>query len=278
VSRDFRQVDVFTTAAYQGNPVAVVHRADGLTDEQMQQFANWTNLSETTFLLEPAAAGADYRVRIFMPGSELPFAGHPTLGSCHAWLVAGGQPARDDVVVQECKAGLITLRRTGAGLAFAAPPLVRSGPVDAALAQRVARMLNLAPADIVDLQWADNGPGWVAVLLDSAAAVLAVRPGTLDPDLNLGIAGPYPAGSPEALEVRAFFRKDAATTEDPVTGSLNASLAQWLTGTGRISAPYVASQGTVLGRRGRVSISRDDDGQVWVAGGTVTCITGTVAL
>jgi PhzF family phenazine biosynthesis protein len=278
VSRDFRQVDVFTTAAYQGNPVAVVHRADGLTDEQMQQFANWTNLSETTFLLEPAAAGADYRVRIFMPGSELPFAGHPTLGSCHAWLEAGGQPARDDVVVQECKAGLITLRRTGAGLAFAAPPLVRSGPVDAALAQRVARMLNLAPADIVDLQWADNGPGWVAVLLDSAAAVLAVRPGTLDPDLNLGIAGPYPAGSPEALEVRAFFRKDAATTEDPVTGSLNASLAQWLTGTGRISAPYVASQGTVLGRRGRVSISRDDDGQVWVAGGTVTCITGTVAL
>jgi PhzF family phenazine biosynthesis protein len=213
-----------------------------------------------------------------MPGSELPFAGHPTLGSCHAWLEAGGRPAGDDVVVQECKAGLITLRRTGAGLAFAAPPLVRSGPVDATLAERVARMLNLAPADIVDLQWADNGPGWVAVLLDSAAAVLAVRPGTLDPDLNLGIAGPYPAGSPEALEVRAFFRKDAATTEDPVTGSLNASLAQWLTGAGRISAPYVASQGTVLGRRGRVSISRDDDGQVWVAGGTVTCITGTVAL
>ena len=278
MSRDFRQVDVFTTAEYQGNPVAVVHGADGLTDEQMQQFANWTNLSETTFLLEPAAAAADYRVRIFMPGSELPFAGHPTLGSCHAWLEAGGQPARDDVVVQECKAGLITLRRTGAGLAFAAPPLVRGGPVDPALAERVARMLNLAPAGIVDLQWADNGPGWVAVLLDSAAAVLAVQPGTLDPDLNLGIAGPYPAGSPEALEVRAFFRKDAATTEDPVTGSLNASLAQWLTGTGRISAPYVASQGTVLGRRGRVSISRDDDGQVWVAGGTVTCIAGTVAL
>ncbi|HEY1641934.1 MAG TPA: PhzF family phenazine biosynthesis protein [Streptosporangiaceae bacterium] len=276
MSRDFRQVDVFTSAAYQGNPVAVVHGADGLTDEQMQQFANWTNLSETTFLLEPADAGADYRVRIFMPGSELPFAGHPTLGSCHAWLEAGGQPARADVIVQECKAGLVSLRRTGPGLAFAAPPLVRSGPVDEPLAERVAQALNLAPADIVDLQWADNGPGWVAVLLDSAAAVLAVRPGALDPDLNLGIAGPYPPGSPEALEVRAFFRKDGATTEDPVTGSLNASLAQWLTGTGRISAPYVASQGTVLGRRGRVSISRDDDGQVWVAGGTVTCITGTV--
>jgi PhzF family phenazine biosynthesis protein len=278
VSRDFRQVDVFTATGYQGNPVAVVHGADGLTDDQMQQFANWTNLSETTFLLEPADAGADYRVRIFMPGMELPFAGHSTLGTCHAWLEAGGQPRRDGVIVQECKAGLVTVRRTEAGLAFGAPPLVRSGPVDEQLAQHVAEVLNISRADIVDLQWADNGPGWIAVLLDSAAAVLAVRPGTLDADLNLGIAGPYPEGSPEALEVRAFFRKDASTTEDPVTGSLNASLAQWLTGAGRISAPYVASQGTVLGRRGRVSITRDDDGQVWVGGGTVTCITGTVEL
>jgi PhzF family phenazine biosynthesis protein len=276
VARDFRQVDVFTTVPYQGNPVAVVHDADGLTDDQMQQFANWTNLSETTFLLEPQDPGADYRVRIFMPGSELPFAGHPTLGTCHAWLEAGGQPRRGGVIVQECKAGLITVRRGEAGLAFAAPPLVRSGPVDEPLAQRVADVLNIARADIVDLQWADNGPGWIAVLLDSAAAVLAVRPGTLDPDMNLGIAGPHPAGSPEALEVRAFFRKDAATTEDPVTGSLNASLAQWLLSAGRVTAPYVASQGTVLSRRGQVRVSRAEDGQVWVGGGTVTCISGTV--
>lgn len=274
----FRQVDVFTESPYLGNPVAVVLGAEGFSDEQMQSFARWTNLSETTFVLPPRVAGADYLVRIFTPARELPFAGHPTLGTCHAWLEAGGQPRRDGVIVQECKAGLVTVRRTEAGLAFGAPPLVRSGPVDEPLARHVAEILNISRADIVDLQWADNGPGWIAVLLDSAAAVLAVRPGTLDPDLNLGIAGPYPAGSPEALEVRAFFRKDASTTEDPVTGSLNASLAQWLTGSGRISAPYVVSQGTVLGRRGRVSISQDDDGQVWVGGGTVTCITGTVEL
>jgi PhzF family phenazine biosynthesis protein len=271
----FRQVDVFTDIPYLGNPVAVVLGADGLSDEQMQQFANWTNLSETTFVLPPRDAGADYLVRIFTAARELPFAGHPTLGTCHAWLEAGGRPAGPDAVVQECAAGLITVRRTEAGLAFAAPPLVRSGPVDEQIAERVAQGLNVPRSDIVDIAWADNGPGWVAVLLASAEAVLAVKPGALD--LDVGVAGPYPDGSPEALEVRAFTPV-VMSLEDPVTGSLNASLGQWLLGSGRLSSPYVASQGTALGRRGRVHVSQDDAGQVWVGGGTVTCITGTVVI
>jgi PhzF family phenazine biosynthesis protein len=276
VPRQFRQVDVFTDTPYLGNPVAVVLGAEGVSDEQMQSFARWTNLSETTFVLPPRADAADYWVRIFTPGGELPFAGHPTLGTCHAWLEAGGRPASPDVITQECGAGLVAIRRTEAGLAFAAPPLLRSGPVDEETAARVAKELNIARGDIVDIQWADNGPGWVAVLLASADAVLAVRPGTVD--LDIGIAGPYPSGSPEALEVRAFSPQVGSAVEDPVTGSLNASVAQWLLGTGRVAAPYVASQGTALGRRGRVHISLDDDGQVWVGGGTITCITGTAEL
>jgi PhzF family phenazine biosynthesis protein len=276
--RQFRQVDVFTATPYLGNPVAVVLDADGLDDQQMQRFARWTNLSETTFVSPPEAAGADYRVRIFTPGTELPFAGHPTLGTCHAWLEAGGRPATDGVIVQECRAGLVELRRAESGLAFAAPPLLRTGPVDDELAQHVADVLNIDRADIVDLQWADNGPGWIAVLLASADAVLAVRPGAAV-DLHVGIAGPYPPGSPEAFEVRAFFLAGGGTAaEDPVTGSLNASLAQWLLASGRATAPYVASQGTLLGRRGRVHVSRDDDGQVWVGGGTVSCVSGVVEL
>jgi len=275
VTRDFRQVDVFTTAPYLGNPVAVVLGADGMDDEDMRQFANWTNLSETTFVLTPEAEGADYRVRIFTPTSELPFAGHPTLGTCHAWLEAGGVPRSVGIIVQECTAGLIPIRQNETGLAFAAPPLVRSGPVEDSDVERVARSLNIDRSDIVDIQWADNGPGWVAVLLASPEAVLALEPGLVQGDI--GVAGLYPAGSPEALEVRAFTGQ-VSTIEDPVTGSLNASLAQWLTSTGRLTAPYVACQGTTLGRRGRVTITQDADGQIWVGGGTVTCITGTVAL
>jgi len=274
--RQFRQVDVFTATPYLGNPVAVVLGADDLNDEQMRLFARWTNLSETTFVLAPQADGADYRVRIFTPGTELPFAGHPTLGTCHAWLEAGGSPRTAGAIVQECAAGLIPIRSADSGLAFAAPPLLRSGAVEESLIQHIAEVLNLGRADIVDAQWADNGPGWVAVLLASAEAVLAVRPG--DIDLEIGVAGPYPAGSPEAFEVRAFVVNDGATGEDPVTGSLNASLAQWLLDSGRATAPYVASQGTVLGRRGRVYVSRDGEGQIWVSGGTVTCIAGTVEL
>jgi PhzF family phenazine biosynthesis protein len=275
MARQFRQVDVFTAIPYLGNPLAVVHDADDLTTEQMQRFARWTNLSETTFLLAPGA-DADYRVRIFTPTRELPFAGHPTLGSCHAWLEAGGRPRQAGVAIQACGAGLIAIRASADSLAFAAPPLVRSGPVDDALAGRVAAMLGIGRADIVDLQWADNGPGWIAVLLASAEAVLAIQP--QPGDLDVGVAGPHQPGGPAAFEVRAFFPADGVTYEDPVTGSFNASLAQWLLSTGRAQSPYVARQGTAMSRSGEVRISQDADGQVWVGGSVVTCVSGTVNL
>ena len=272
MTRALHQVDVFTADPYRGNPVAVVLDGTGLSTGDMQRFAHWMNLSETTFVLPPADAGADYRVRIFTPVAELPFAGHPTLGTCHAWLTTGGTPRQAGTIVQECGAGLVPLRQTGNGLAFAAPPLLKDGPVDSELLGRIASVLRIDRASIVDASWADNGPGWVAVLLPSAAEVLAVKPAVSD--LDLGLVGPYPPGSPQAFEVRAFFPKDGAITEDPVTGSLNAALAPWLLRTGRATAPYVVSQGTVLGRAGRVHISQDPDGTIWVAGGTVTCLTG----
>jgi len=276
VQRQFRQVDVFSSEPYRGNPVAVVLDAEGLTSAQMQRFAHWMNLSETTFVLPPDAAGADYRVRIFTPTAELPFAGHPTLGTCHAWLSAGHVPGQPDHIVQQCGAGLVQVRRTAAGLGFAAPPLLRSGPVSEPMIEQIAAQLGLDRAEIVEAQWADNGPGWVAVLLGSADAVVALRPPSVE--LDLGVAGAYPPGSECAIEVRAFFLQDGRPVEDPVTGSLNASLAQWLLTSGRLTAPYIASQGTVLGRRGRVHVSRDDDGTVWVAGATATRISGEVEL
>jgi len=276
VTRALHHVDVFTAEPYRGNPVAVVLDGAGLSTGQMQRFAHWMNLSETTFVLPPSDPGADYQVRIFTPAAELPFAGHPTLGTCHAWLAAGGTPRQEGTVVQQCGAGLVTLRQTGNGLAFAAPPVLRDGPVEEELLGRIASMLGIGRAGIVDASWADNGPGWVAVLLASAAAVLAVKPGIVD--MDLGLVGPYPPGSPQAFEVRAFFPKDGATAEDPVTGSLNAALAPWLLGTGRAQAPYVVSQGTALGRAGRVHVSRDDAGTIWVAGGTVTCVRGQAEL
>lgn len=274
--RPFAQVDVFASTPYRGNPVAVVLDGAGLTAEEMHCFARWTNLSETTFVLPPTASGADYRVRIFTPVSELPFAGHPTLGTCHAWLSVPGRTEPAGVVVQECAAGLVEVRRTDDGLAFAAPPLVRSGPVDEPLQRHIASLLGIDRAEIVDAQWTDNGPGWVAVVLGDAEAVLALQPGSVD--VKLGVVGAYPEGSPQAFEVRAFFPKDGATAEDPVTGSLNASLAEWLLRTGRASTPYVASQGTVLGRSGRVHISSDSAGTIWVGGATLTCVAGQVEL
>jgi PhzF family phenazine biosynthesis protein len=274
--RRYQEVDVFTTTPYMGNPVAVVLDAGGLTTEQMQPFAHWTNLSETTFVLAPEHPDADYRVRIFTPVSELPFAGHPTLGTCHAWLEGSGHPAGDARIVQECAAGLVPIQRTAGRLAFAAPPLLRSGPVDEEELAHVAATMNIDPAAIVAAQWADNGPGWVAILLDSAEVVLAVRPGLVDHDV--GLVGPYPAGAPEAFELRAFFLKNGATLEDPVTGSLNASVAQWLVDTGRATPPYVARQGAALGRAGRIHISAEPDGQIWVGGGTITCVRGEVII
>lgn len=274
--RTFMQPDVFTTTAYRGNPVAVVLESDGLSNEQMQRFARWVNLSETTYLLPPTSPDADYRVRIFTPACELPFAGHPTLGTCHAWLANGGTPGHQDVIVQECAAGLIDIRRTPDGLAFAAPPLLREGPVEPALLARIASQLGIEQSTIVDAAWADNGPGWVAVLLASAREVLDLRPGVVD--LDLGVVGPYPPGSPEAFEVRAFTPLINGTGEDPVTGSLNAAIAPWLLRTGRANAPYIVSQGTVLGRAGRVHISADQQGVIWVGGSTLTCVSGQVDL
>jgi PhzF family phenazine biosynthesis protein len=274
--RTFTQVDVFAKTAYLGNPVAVVLESDGLSDEQMQRFAQWENLSETTYLLPPTRPDADYRVRIFTPASELPFAGHPTLGTCHAWLESGGKPGREDVIVQECAAGLVEVQRTPDGLAFAAPPLLQEGPVEPALLPRIASQLGIDQSAIVDAAWADNGPGWVAVLLASAQEVLALRPRAVD--MDIGVVGVHPAGSPEAIEVRAFFRSGDATIEDPVTGSLNAAIAPWLLSTGLTIAPYVARQGTVLGRAGRVHIFREADGQIWVGGSTLTCVSGQVDL
>jgi PhzF family phenazine biosynthesis protein len=275
-SRDFMQVDVFTTTPYRGNPVAVVLDGTDLSDEQMQQVASWANLSETTFVFPPTAPGADYRVRIFPTTSELPFAGHPTLGTAHALMAfSGGR----DSVVQECAAGLVPVRRTGAGLAFAAPPMVRSGPLDEDLVTEVLALLGVDRAEMVEAQWVDNGPGWVAVLLEDADRVLALRPGAMGAvGYKVGVVGPYPAGPGPAYEVRAFCPANDATMEDPVTGSLNASLAQWLVGTGQARPPYVVSQGTVLGRTGRVHIDQAEDGAIWVGGGTVACVTGNIVI
>jgi len=274
----FHQLDVFTATPLKGNPLAVVHGADGLDDARMQAFARWTNLSETTFLLEPTEAGADYRVRIFTPARELPFAGHPTLGSCHAWLSAGGRPAADEIV-QQCKVGLVRIRRDGERLAFAAPPLLRSGAVEPAVNEQIARCLRVAPAAIRATQWVDNGPGWVAALLESRDAVLALKPDfAVMGQLEIGVVGPWPdADRADAqFEVRAFI-PSSGVREDPVTGSLNAGLAQWLIGAGLAPPHYVASQGTALGRAGRVHVDRIG-ADIWIGGHTVVCVDGTVTL
>ncbi|WP_114423023.1 PhzF family phenazine biosynthesis protein [Nocardioides houyundeii] len=273
---DFRQVDVFSAEPLRGNPVAVVHAADDLTEEQMRAFARWTNLSETTFLLAPTTAEADYRLRIFTPGGELPFAGHPTLGSAHAWLEAGGQAQHAERVVQECGAGLVTIRR-GERLAFAAPPLLRSGPADAETVRAIARALRIQPSEVVAAQWVDNGPGWVAARLRDADAVLALDPDYVAmADLDLGVVGLYPPGGEVAIEVRGFA-PELAVPEDPVTGSLNAGVAQWLIGSGVLPPSYVAAQGTALGRAGRVHVDQVGD-TTWVGGDTSTTISGTLRL
>lgn len=275
--RPFQQVDVFSTEPLRGNPVAVVVDAEGLTTEQMERFTRWTNLSEAAFLLPPSDPAADYRVRIFTQVGELPFAGHPTLGSCHAWLRAGGQPHDAERIVQECGAGLIPLRRVDGMLAFEAPPLTRSGPVDAEDLARIARVLGIDADDIIDSQWADNGPGWVVVMLASVEAVLALAPSGRGEHVDIGAVGMFPPGSECAYEVRAIFNNDRGDIiEDPVTGSLNAAAAQWLVGSGRVTPPYTASQGTALGRAGRPRISADAEGAIWVGGATTTRIEGSV--
>lgn len=284
-NRPFQQVDVFTATPYLGNPVAVVLDAEGLSTEAMQAFTNWTNLSECTFVLPPTQAGADYRVRIFCPGRELPFAGHPTLGTCHAWLAAGGRP-QGETIVQECGVGLVPIRRAGERLYFGAPPRIKSGPLDEADVALIARGLGVARDDIVDHAWCDNGPNWRGVLLRSAEQVLALRPDAqILAGLDVGVVGPRgkvgvvaPGAGHTDFEVRAFFPGNTGLTEDPVTGSLNAALGQWLIGAGIAPERYVAAQGTALARAGRVHVERDAQGQVWVGGASVTCITDRVLL
>ncbi len=279
--RNFKQVDVFTETAYLGNPLAIVLDGAGLSEAQMQQFARWTNLSETTFLLPPSSDAADYRLRIFTPGGELPFAGHPTLGSCHAWLEAGGKPRRDDFILQESAVGPVRIRRDGAQLAFASPPLQRSAPSPAELAQ-VADALGLKAGQVIAAQALDNGIAWLGLLVDRPETVLKLSPDHLqlkNLGHKVGVAAAYAGqarGTPD-LEVRAFA-PPIGVTEDPVTGSLNASLAQWLMADGYMPGRYLAAQGTCLGRAGRVRVERDESGQVWVGGASVTCISGTVLL
>lgn len=273
----FHQVDVFTDTALRGNPLAVVHGADGLSDEQMRAFAAWTNLSETTFLLAPRDPAADYRIRILTPKGELMFAGHPTLGSCRAWLARGGVPKRKDRIVQECGVGLVELRQDGGRLAFQAPPCRRSD-VDPDELDLITRALGLAPAAVEKAARLDNGTVWVTLLLRDAKTVLG-----LDPDHSalrslpkVGVVGPNPAGSATHLEIRGFAASQGIP-EDPVTGSLNAGVAQWLIGEGRAPDTYVASQGTRLGRAGRVHVRREGE-IVWIGGDVTPCIEGTVRL
>jgi len=273
----FHQVDVFSAVAFKGNPLAVIAGADGLDDAQMQAIANWTNLSETTFLLQPKDAAADYHVRIFTPQRELPFAGHPTLGSCHVWLALGNKP-KGDVVVQQCGAGLVRIKRDGARLAFAAPPLRRSGEVEPDLKTRIARSLRIDEDAIKAAQWVDNGPGWVAVMLGSRSELLNLRQDTsVLPDQSLGAVAPWDVakdGNEAQFEVRAFMGRGG---EDPVTGSLNASLAQWLIGAGIAPPRYVASQGTAIGRSGRIRVAREGD-DIWIGGDVAKVVEGVITI
>ncbi len=290
--RRFKQIDVFTATPYLGNPLAVVLDGSGLSTAEMQHFTNWTNLSEATFLLPPTHPEADYKVRIFCPGRELPFAGHPTLGSCHAWLQAGGQ-SKGEFIVQECGIGLVKLRRDGQRIAFAAPPLLKSGPLPQADVALIARGLGIQPADILHHAWCDNGPNWRGVMLASRDQVLALKPdGAVLAGLDIGVVGPSgkvgvvgaahsspsaPNSDDCAFEVRAFFPGNNGLAEDPVTGSLNAAIAQWLIGAGLAPSRYVAAQGTAMGRAGRVHVEQQGL-DIWIGGDSVTCVEGHVTL
>jgi PhzF family phenazine biosynthesis protein len=280
VIRRYTQLDVFTAVATQGNPLAVVHDAEGLSDADMAAFARWTNLSETTFLLAPTDPDADYRVRIFTPGGELPFAGHPTLGSCRAWLAAGGLTKKPGQVTQQCGIGNVRIRREDQRLAFAAPPCRRS-EVEPALLAAVLAALGLSADELTAAQWLDNGPKWLGLQVASAERVLALKPdhAALKSLAKVGVVAPQPPGRGTQFEVRAFV-SPLGIDEDPVTGSLNASLAQWLIGSGAAPERYVAAQGTAMGRAGRVHVERDevDPQTIWIGGDVAACISGTVTL
>lgn len=276
---DFQQVDVFTSGKFKGNPVAVVASADHLSTEEMQSFARWMNLSETTFLLKPTSPDADYRLRIFTPRAELPFAGHPTLGSCHAWLQAGGRPKKS-IIIQECQAGLVPIRHGNDRLAFAAPPLIRSGDLDKDLLEKIAAGLRIPLSSIQASAWVDNGPGWAGIMLKSREEVLALEPDYASmPDLRFGVIGAWDSekdGTDAEFEVRAFAM-GLGVNEDPVCGSLNASMAQWLIGSGLAPKSYIVSQGSLLGRDGRIYVDQIGD-NIWIGGATTSNIVGKLRL
>ncbi|MFD7500756.1 PhzF family phenazine biosynthesis protein [Streptomyces sp. NPDC059850] len=277
-SRSFAQVDVFSTAPYRGNPVAVVLDGTDLTDEEMRQLARWTNLSETTFVLPPTTAEADYRLRIFTPGGELPFAGHPTLGSARAWLDHGGTPRHADHIVQECGAGLVRVRRGDGVLSFAAPPRVRDGALDEEYVGEIVAAFGIERDRVLAHQWVDNGPGWAVVQLATAAEVLALEPDlSLIPTAMVGAIGAYPEGDAYDFELRTFA-PGAGVAEDPVCGSMNAGVGQWLTATGAAPSAYRVSQGKRLGRAGTIEITADADGTLWVGGAATGYIHGTITL
>ena len=278
--RPFRQVDVFGSGPCTGNPVAVVLDADGLSTEDMQQVSDWTNLSEATFVLPPSTPEADYRVRIFSLRNELPFAGHPTLGTARAWLDAGGRPATDGIVVQECGIGLVEVRIDGEHLSFAAPSRIRSGEVDVALVAEVLEVLGVEADSVLATEWLDNGPGWIGVLLDDVATLRSIEPdlGGRAGAWDIGVIAPTPDDPTTSFALRAFFTDGTGPLrEDPVTGSLNAAAAQWLLSSGRATAPYVAEQGAALGRSGRVHVAADDH-DIWVGGRADVVVTGEVEL
>lgn len=273
-ARAFAQVDVFSSTPYQGNPVAVILDGGGLDDAQMQRVARWTNLSETTFVFPPEDPAADYRVRIFTPGGELPFAGHPTLGTAHAWIENGGVPNDPDVIVQECAAGLVRVRRDGGVLSFEAPPTRRTGDLDEAFLQDVIDAFGVPRESVLAHQWVDNGPGWAVLQLESADQVLALEPDlSRIPTAMVGAIGRYPSGSEFDLEMRTFA-PGVGVAEDPVCGSMNASVGQWLARTGKVTGSYRVSQGSLLGRAGDIIVTVGDQGAVWVGGATTTLFRG----
>ncbi|MEV0935923.1 PhzF family phenazine biosynthesis protein [Streptomyces phaeochromogenes] len=277
-TRPFVQVDVFSTSPYSGNPVAVVLDGTDLSDEEMQRLARWTNLSETTFVLPPTVPEADYRLRILTPDGELPFAGHPTLGSAHAWLDGGGVPRHGDRVVQECAAGLVTVRRGEGALAFAAPPRVREGALDEDCLKRIVDAFGITRDRVLAHQWVDNGPGWAVIQLATAEEVLALEPDlSLIPDAMVGAIGAHPEGSAHRFEMRTFA-PGVGVPEDPACGSMNAGVGQWLTSTGAAPSSYRVSQGARLGRAASIEVTVDTDGTVWVSGAAVVCVRGTIAL
>ena len=274
----FQLIDIFGQGDYRGNPIAVVRLDEDGQTAELQALTRWMNLSETAFLLPPTAPGADYRVRIFTLDREMPFAGHPSLGTCHAWVHWSSSTQSE--FVQECGIGLVPIRRESDGFAFRAPPVLRNGPVDGQILERALQALRLKSSDVVASTWADNGPGWIALELRDAEAVLAVTPqGQLEERLDVGLVGPHPPGSPIGFEIRAFFTNEYhRVIEDPVTGSLNASVGQWLFSRGLVSERYTARQGTRIGRCGLIHVAQDTRGQVWVGGRTVTYAAGSFPL